>query len=340
MTATRDPFNSATSGTITGDDYMDQTRDNTVALYDASHFPVTGVGGTVNAVTGTVSPDFGSRGLVSGMKFSIPWTGANTGAVTLALNGGSAIPVVDASGSALEADATASGLRSIVEFTGTHFQVLTELLAGAGALVTNYHFVFTSSGTWVKPAGLNPNASVLVKLWGGGGGGGEGLGGAGGGGGGYSEFEFRASDLPSSVAVTIGDGGSVENSGGNTTFGTLLTAYGGGASSRGDHGGGGGGSTEKGVTGGSGGFFGGGDGGADGGSGFDATGPWGGGGGGGGDGGRAEHGGGGGAGRNDTGGISLFAGNGGDGGNAGQAPGGGGGNDAAGARGEAIIMIR
>ncbi len=96
---------------------------------------------------------------------------------------------------------------------------------------------FTGSGTWTKPTGLSGNEVVLVQLWGGGGAGGgapTGLSrsGGGGGGGGFSEAKFRASNLSSTVTVTIGAGGTGVsatdgNPGGDTTFGAIMTAYGG-----------------------------------------------------------------------------------------------------------------
>lgn len=114
--------------------------------------------------------------------------------------------------------------------------------------------VFTSSGTWTKPAGLNPEALVIVELWGGGGGGGRGNnggsaghGGGGGGGGGYACQYFRAADLPSSVSVVVGAGGAAAagtltpgDPGGASSFGSL-TAFGGGGGGGGNSPGGGGG---------------------------------------------------------------------------------------------------
>jgi len=105
---------------------------------------------------------------------------------------------------------------------------------------------FSSSGTWTKPSSAT---FVMVEAWGAGGGGGSGRrgaaasvrgGGAGGGGGAYAFRLFKASDLPSTISVTIGAGGAggaartadstdgaSGSAGGNTTFGLYLTAFGG-----------------------------------------------------------------------------------------------------------------
>lgn len=105
----------------------------------------------------------------------------------------------------------------------------------AGLVATNYQ-EFTSSGTWTKPANVN---FVYVEAIGGGGSGrrdSSGTNAGGGGGGLFVSGVFRASDLGSTVTVTVGAGGvsrtgSDQNgaNGGDSTFGSHLTAYGGGA---------------------------------------------------------------------------------------------------------------
>src|SRR3712207_844934 len=91
--------------------------------------------------------------------------------------------------------------------------------------------VFTSSGTWTKPNGAT---TVHVLAIGGGGGGGSGrkaqsgtvrCGGGGGAGGGLAVHQYRTSDLPATVPVTIGAGGTGGPSvSANTTSGTTGTA--------------------------------------------------------------------------------------------------------------------
>jgi hypothetical protein len=111
---------------------------------------------------------------------------------------------------------------------------------GSSGVAPNYNLqVFSSSGTWTKPAGAQ---NVKVFLLGAGGGGGSGRsaangasrfgGGSGAGGAGYL-VDFRAQDLTATVPVTIGAGGiggaPAVNANGNpgqtcgkTQFGTYL----------------------------------------------------------------------------------------------------------------------
>ncbi len=346
--ATRDTYGSATPGAITGDNFMDNLAAHVKKFYDTAALPLTAVGGTANAVTATLDPPLVGA-LVEGMRFGITWPLTNTANVTLSINGGTALAVVDAGDGALSANALTAGLRSTLEYYAGKFRITTSIVNVAN--IASFFQLFTSSGTWNKPAGYDANRLVTVELWGAGGGGGSATLAGGGGGGAFMLGRFRLGDLPSSVAVTVGTGGAIATNGGNTTFGSLLTARGGkGAAS---------------VTGGDGAGmiasdFGGGNGGAQGTTGGSPTGgvpggsvtnEFGGGGGGGaaggavaagGGGGLALRGGGGGGGSGAgtaLGGTSVYAGNGGNEDVAGQAPSGGGGRNAAGGRGEARVYI-
>lgn len=331
--ADRSLYSDTSSPMPTGLEFLDQYGDRGTQLFNAAIWPLSSVGGTANAVAASCDPPL-LAGLVEHMKFLITWAADNTGGMTLAIDGGTPVPILTASGSAMQAGDALTGVRVILEYVGGAFRVIGG--ASSGSAAGPYVTTITASGTWVKPTGYADDALVILEAWGGGKGGGResnnssgGAAAPGGIGGRYRRREMRYADVPSSLSVTIGAGGAGATSagsaganGGNTTIGSLLTAPGGGVNS---------------ISGGplwDGGSSGAGDavhGGAGGGPGA-ATG-------------------------NPAGGSSLFAGNGGAGGGqsggaatAGTAPGGGGGgagaglgvnsnNGAAGARGEVRIRI-
>lgn len=123
-------------------------------------------------------------------------------------------------------------------------------LGGAGSDLRD--FETAGSFTWTKPAKGN---LVLIECWGAGGGGGRGgntpRAGGGGGGGAYVRIFKPLWQLSASETVTVGAGGPAITSGtangaagGNSSFGSHLTAYGGGGGGSGpssDNGAGGGG---------------------------------------------------------------------------------------------------
>lgn len=123
------------------------------------------------------------------------------------------------------------------------------LALSSGSLATSFNaqsFTAAGTSTWTKPSGAT---FVMVEVWASGGGGGGGAkgatstarsGGHGGGGGAYTSRLFFASELPPTVSVTVGAGGTAGlgatvdsgngGSGGNgatSSFGNFLLAYGG-----------------------------------------------------------------------------------------------------------------
>lgn len=110
---------------------------------------------------------------------------------------------------------------------------------------------FDATGTWTKP---NTGTVAFLQAWGAGASGGRagaGDGGGGGGGGAYAEKYIALASLSAAVSVTIGAGGTAQTvddtdgaTGGDTTFGAYISAFGGGrgnGDAAGNNGGGGGG---------------------------------------------------------------------------------------------------
>jgi hypothetical protein len=149
---------------------------------------------------------------------------------------------------------TANQILSKVDGTNYNVQWAT---AGGSNDVQAYKTAGTF--TWTKPTNAK---AVFVFLVGGGGGGGSGAvnatngargGGGGGGGGGLTQIWMNAADLASTVTVTVGAGGPggasrpsgsassgfIGTNGGNTSFGTYLSAGYGGAGQAGTVAGGG-----------------------------------------------------------------------------------------------------
>jgi hypothetical protein len=234
------------------------TASNAAATALAAGTSITGTStSTLTIGTGSKSLTIETgRAFVAGMLIRVGETGANANVNYMQ----GAVTSYNAGTGALVFNATVTG--------GTGTLSTWAVRAFEPEPITANLQVFSSSGTWTKPA----NAQfVMVELWGAGGGGGSGRrgdapsagirGGGGGGGGAYGFRLFRASDLASTEAVTIGAGGTggaattVNNtngnsgaSGGNSSFGALLTMYGGAGGNRGGVAGdGGGGGTGGGV---------------------------------------------------------------------------------------------
>lgn len=123
-------------------------------------------------------------------------------------------------------------LGSNLSLSGTTLNAVAS--GGSGVAGSPQIDTFSADGTWSKPSGAKV---VKVYVLGSGGAGGSGAagtnasnrgGGGGGAGGGFATTEFNASDLGSSVSVTVGAGGTAPGGDGNTSsFGSFLAARGG-----------------------------------------------------------------------------------------------------------------
>lgn len=237
-------------------------------VQNASLTYLTSVAGT-DTITGTATPT--PLAYAAGQCFQFVSAGANTGAVTLNVSSLGAKDVTKNGTTALIAGDIPSGSVVTVTYDGTRFQmdrvggnatsltmstdrILGRTTAGtgaveeisvgagltlaAGALTAASDVaaqVFTSSGTWTKPAGLKKIRVTVTGSGGGGGGGTSGgnpSGGAGGAGGTAIKFIVAAS-LGATETVTInaaGTGGTAGNNGtagGTASFGSHCSANGG-----------------------------------------------------------------------------------------------------------------
>lgn len=227
-------FNSGTAGTVPK--VIGIAKDATTLYFDPYFqnrlydYAVDSVGTDAYAITlsGGLSVPY------AGMEVKFKAGTANTGAATLAINGGSAIAIKKEVSQALNTgDILANQIVKVV-YDGTNWQIISNIQITNP--VVNTYLTAASPATWTKPVGLK-YVIVEVQAGGGGGGGGGSGGGAGatsgsgGGGGGYSRKLITAATLGATETVTIGAGGTagatLGGTGGSSSFGTHSTATGG-----------------------------------------------------------------------------------------------------------------
>lgn len=203
--------------------------------------------GSTDAYAITITPAITAYS--AGQEFTFKANTANTGACTLNVSGLGAKTIKKNVSTDLETgDITANQIVTVV-YDGTNMQLKSYIYSTTRGDVQ----VFTASGTWTKPSGVNFVKVVAIGAGGGGGNGNASGGGTGGGGGSIVEKIFRASDLSSTETVTVSAATSAGSVGGNASFGTFVVAYGGGGGATGNisstSGGSGAGTAAAGTTG-------------------------------------------------------------------------------------------
>ncbi len=212
-------FNSGTSGTVPR--VIGIAKDSTTLYFDPDFqnrlytYAVDSVGTDAYAVTmpGAASVPF------VGMEINFKAGTANTGAATLAINGGSALAIVKNVSTALATgDIIANQVIKVV-YDGTNWQMISPTF---NSPIVRTYLAAASPATWTKPSGLK---YVVVEVQAAGGNGAAGVDngatgtpGGSGGGGGYSRKLIAAATLGSTETVTIGAVGS------NSSFGAHATA--------------------------------------------------------------------------------------------------------------------
>jgi hypothetical protein len=116
---------STTPGAITGDSYMDAVQEEVTGLWNTGTvLTLSAVSGT-NTITATLTPAL-TAGLADGMNFILRAAATNTSTVTLSINGGGAVAVVDGEGTALTAGAIRSGGHYLLNYNSgsTHLRIV------------------------------------------------------------------------------------------------------------------------------------------------------------------------------------------------------------------------
>lgn len=228
---------------------------------------ITGTGISFTASTKTIADSgngFVTAGFVRGQSITITGSASNN----------TTVKVVSVAAGSMVIDGTlvneSAGATVVITAASANLVVRTKstgLISPSLVSVSNIQ-TFTADDTWTKPSGAKTVVVMAMGAGGGGGGGsadGSGVerGGGGGGGGAFNKATFDASDLASTVAITVGVGGtggasrSTDGNGNNgtdgeaSTFGTHFVAGGGGGGKGGEvtgqEGGGGGGSISSAV---------------------------------------------------------------------------------------------
>ncbi len=212
-----------TTSTLTGE----VTIKDDLEILAPFNYKASAAGSDTYAITYDTAPSAYETGQVFLFKADV----ANTGAATLNVNalGAKTIKkIANGTSSDLSDNDIIANQLVLVGYDGTNMQ----LLGGSATMPAYKEEIFDSSGTWTKPSTVS--SVHVICIGGGGGGGGNGGGSTGGPGGGSAGFITATVAVTGNITVTVGAGGAggvgTGNgaAGGNTTFGSDVTAGGGG----------------------------------------------------------------------------------------------------------------
>lgn len=148
---------STTPGAVDGDAYMDLVQEEITGLWDRVAILLTSIAGTGNAITAVATPALTGGTLVNGMRFF--WVAANlnvTGAVTLAIGGGTPTSVLDHQGVTPPAGTIKPGtLYESIIVSGAH-RIVTPI-SGLG---------MTFTGGWEHISSVTPTAVASISFTG------------------------------------------------------------------------------------------------------------------------------------------------------------------------------
>lgn len=188
---------------------------------------------TITSTDTVVAADFGNVIEITSGTFTLSFTAAAT------LGNGFWVTIVNSGTGNVTLDPATTelidGLSTWVLYPGGAIEVFCTGTAFESVLLSGMRVQFDADGTFVKPG---VGTFARIEAWGGGGSGGRGGaadGGGGGGGGAYVERELLLSAIGATETVDIGAGATAVttdntngSTGSNTTFGSLVTAFGGG----------------------------------------------------------------------------------------------------------------
>jgi hypothetical protein len=241
---TRPLFSDTSPPPVGGPSFLAQDFAVKNLTLEAATAPLTNValdGGAVNAITADIRDLFVDGDFVAGqaIRFAYPGAANAPGGVTIELTPvdaagtATAAPItkdlLTADGSALVEDQLTAGLMVQAVYHAGAFQITSSIFGTNEA--SRFHWQYVESAVWSKPLGLNPDTLVTVLARAAGGGGNLSRGG---GGGGAAVRWMTLSEIAATENVVIGAPGVGVSSnglagvGGNTSFGSHLTAFGGG----------------------------------------------------------------------------------------------------------------